>query len=76
MRLNKVHRAFRFLTLPYNKPYIANNLKQQKLFKNDPTQKHFYKLLINAIYSKTIVNVTKRLDNRILTDMVKAKKLS
>jgi hypothetical protein len=76
MLLTKVHRAIRFSASPYYKPYIAQNSEQRKLFQNDPTLKDFYKLLNNAIYGKTIENVARRSDIRLLNDMVKAKKLS
>ena len=76
MRLTKVHRAIRFSAAPYYKPYITHNTEQRNLFKDDPTLKDFYKLLNNAIYGKTIENVAKRSDVRLLNVMEKAKKLS
>ena len=76
MRLVKVHRAIRFNSSPYVVGYIANNTEKRKQFKHDDVKKAFYKLINNAPYRKTIENVARRTDIRLLNDMEKARKLA
>ena len=76
MRLVKVHRAIRFNSSPLVAGYIANNTEKRKLFKHDDVKKAFYKLMNNAQYGKTIENVARRTDIRLLNDMEKARKLA
>ena len=74
MRLVKVHLAIRFNSSPYVAEYIANNTEKQKQFKHDDVEKTFYKLMNNAPYGKTIENVARRTDIRLLNHMEKARK--
>ena len=76
MRLVKVHRAIRFNSSPYVAGYIENNMEKRKQFKHDDVKKAFDKLMNNAPYWKTIVNVARRTDIRLLNDMEKARKLA
>ena len=76
MRLVKVHRAIRINSSPYVASYIANNTEKRKQFKHDDVKKAFYKLMNNAPYGKTIENVARRTDIRLLNDMEKARKLA
>ena len=76
MRLVKVHRAIRFNSSPYVAGYIANNTKKRKQFKHDDVKKAFYKLMNNAPYGKTIENVARRTDIKLLNDMEKGRKLA
>ena len=76
MRLGKVHRAIRFNLSPYVAGYIANNTEKRKQFKHDDVKKAIYKLMNNAPYGKTIENVARRTDIRLLNDMEKAQKLA
>ena len=76
MRLVKVHCAIRFNSSPYVAGYIANNTEKRKQFKHDDVKKAFYKLMNNAMYGKTIANVARRTDIRLLNDMEKARKLA
>ena len=75
MRLVKVHRAIRFNSSPSVAKYIVNNTKKQKQFKHDNVKKTFYKLMNNALYGKTIENVARSTDIRLLNDIDKAQKL-
>ena len=75
MRLVKVHRAIHFKSSPYVASYIANNTAERQQFKHDEVKKAFYKLMNNAPYGKTIENVARRTDVRLLNDMEKARKL-
>ena len=76
MRLVKVHRAIRFQSSPYVASYIANNTATRQQFKHDDVKKAFYKLMNNAPYGKTIENVVRRTDIRLLNNMVKARWLA
>ena len=59
----------------YVASYIANNTAKRLQFKQDEIKKAFYKLMNNAPYSKTIENVARRTNIRLLNDMKKARKL-
>ena len=76
MRLVKVHRAICFNSSPYVAGYIANNTEKRKQYKHDDVKKAFYKLMNNAPYGKTIENVARRTDIRLLNDMEMARKLA
>ena len=76
MRLVKVHRAIRFKCSPYVASYIANNTAKRQQFKHDDVKKAFYKLMNNAPYGKTIENVARRTDIRLLNDIKKARRLA
>ena len=72
MRLVKVHHAIRFKSSPYDAGYIANNTEKRQLFKHDNEKKACSKLLNNAPAGKTIENVARRIDIKLLNDMEKA----
>ena len=76
MRLVKVHRAIRFKSFPYVSSYIANNTDKRKQFKHDDIKQACYKLMNNVSYGKTIENIERRTDIRLLNDMEKAGKLA
>ena len=76
MRLVKVYRAICFNSSPYVAGYIANNTEKLKQFKHDEVKKAFYKLMNIAKYGKTIENVARRTDIRLLNVMEKARKLA
>ena len=69
MKLLNVNRAIRFNSSPYVASYIANNTENRKQFKHDDVKKAFFKLMNNAPYGKTIKNVARRTDIRLLNDM-------
>ena len=71
-----MHRAIRFKFLPYVESYIANNTANRQQFKHYDVKKAFYKLMNNAPYGKTIENVARRTDIRLLNDMEKTRKLA
>ena len=76
MSLVNIHRAIRFSSSPYIAGYIANNTAKRQQYKHDDVKKSFYKLMNNAPYGKTIENVARRSDIRLLNDMEKARKLA
>ena len=76
MRMVKDHCAIRFNSAPYVVSYIANNTEKRKQLKHEDVKKAFYKLMNNAPYWKTIENVARRTDIRLLNNMEKARKLA
>ena len=76
IRLVKLHLAIPFKSSPYVASDIANNTAKRLQFKHDDDKKAFYKLINNALYNKTIENVARRTDIRMLNDMEKARRLA
>ena len=76
MKLVKIHRAIRFNSSPYVAGYIANNTEKRKQFKHDDVKKSFFKCMNNSPYGKTIENVARRTDIRLINDMEKAQTLA
>ena len=76
MRLVKQHRAIRFKSSPYVASFIANNTAKRKQFKHDDVKKAFYQLMNNAPYGKTIKNVARLTDIRMLNDMEKTQRFA
>ena len=76
MKLTKVHRGVKFTALPYLAGYIKHNTEMRQANRDDETKKNFFKLMNNAPYGKTIENVAKRSDIRLIVDEQKAVKLA
>ena len=71
MKLVKLHQAIRFKSSPYVASYIANKTAKRQQFKHNDVKKAFYKLKLmnNTPCGKTIKNVARRTDIRLLNDM-------
>ena len=69
--LKKIHCAIKYEQRAWLKPYIEKNTELRKASKSD-LGKDFFKLMNNAIYGKTIENVSKRQDINFCTDKKKA----
>ena len=65
MRLTKVHRALRFDQSPWMEPYIRMNTELRKKAARN-FEKDLYKLINNSVFGKTMENLQKQVDVKLV----------